>query len=110
MRLRDLDPKLLRARSKKEWDTVDVAFDKADGVAFLCPKCLAANAGRREGVHSVICWQPTVSPEMEPGPGRWLFVGTSIDDVTFVAGSSSVQLSGGCSAHFFIRSGRVEMA
>lgn len=110
MNLRDLDPKLLRARSKKEWECADVTFDKADGICFLCPKCLGANSGDRAGVHSVICWQPTVSPEMEPGPGRWLFVGSSIDDVTFLAGSASIKLSGGCEAHFFIRAGKVEMA
>jgi hypothetical protein len=109
MELRDLAPYLLKARSKREWDRFDGPFDKADGIAFLCPKCLAANGGKPEGVHSVICWQPTVSPEMQPGPGRWLFIGQSFADVTFVAGSSSIKLDGRCAAHFFIRGGKIEM-
>jgi hypothetical protein len=107
--LQELQPQMLKATSKKEWATHG-DFATADGVVCLCPKCYAANRGSPRGVHSIICWQPTVSPEMEPGPGRWLFVGSSLADVTFVAGSSSVKLNGNCEAHFFVRNGKIEAA
>lgn len=109
MDLSELQPRLLKATSKREWSRFEGPFAAADGMVFLCPKCMAANNMRAEGVHSVICWQPSVSPEMEPGPGRWLFIGNDFHDVTFVAGSSSVKLSGGCEAHFFIKAGKIEM-
>jgi hypothetical protein len=31
-----------------------------------------------------------------------------IADITLVAGSSSVLLTGGCQAHFFVRGGQIE--
>jgi hypothetical protein len=75
-------------------------------VRFLCPKCFATNGGAR-GTHSVICWSPGVPQEMRPGPGRWQLQGTSLDDLTLVAASSSVKLEGGCEAHFFVRNGAI---
>jgi hypothetical protein len=38
---------------------------------------------------------------------RWSLQGTSIDDLTLVAGSSSVYLKGTCDAHFFVRGGAI---
>ena len=78
----------------------------ADGVMFLCPKCFRANGGER-GTHSVICWKPEVPAAREPGPGRWSFQGSSLEDLTLVASSSSIALLGGCRAHFFIQNGAI---
>jgi hypothetical protein len=85
-------------------------IEDADGVCFYCPKCFEANGGR-VGTHAVICWRPRVPPDVDPKPGRWEFVGTSLDDLTLVAGSSSVRLTGdGCGAHFHVRGGAIEGA
>jgi hypothetical protein len=73
---------------------------------MLCPKCFDDPPVGRIGTHSVLCWSPTVSQDHDPKPGRWNLVGTSIDDLTLVAGSSSVLIQGGCDAHFFVRNGR----
>lgn len=84
----------------------DVSFREADGVRFLCPQCYR-EAGSSVGVHSVICWSPKVRPDRTPGPGRWELRGTGIGDLSLVAGSSSVALTGGgCAAHFYVRNGQ----
>jgi anti-sigma factor ChrR (cupin superfamily) len=83
---------------------------EADGIFFLCPKCWMGNGGRREGVHQILCWQPNVPQDVHPVPGRWKFEGTSFEDLTLVAGSSSVALVGGCEAHFWIRNGEISFA
>jgi hypothetical protein len=95
-----------------EWEgpcdrIVDVdAIGQADGIRMLCPKCYDDPPIGPVGTHSLICWSPTISQDHSPKPGRWNLVGTSIDDLTLVAGSSSVLLQGGCDAHFFVRNGR----
>lgn len=83
---------------------------EADGVVFLCPKCFQENNGPVR-THSVVCWRPRV-PQGEniEGPGRWEFEGTGLHDLTLVAGSSSVLLTGGCNAHFFVRGGEIVMS
>lgn len=81
---------------------------EADGVIFQCPKCFIEKGG--VGVHYVICWRPHVPPDVAPKPGRWEFEGSDLRDLTLVAGSSSVQLHGGCNAHFFVRRGAIEKA
>ena len=96
-------------REAKTFQSVDVN-DNADGVLFLCPKCYL-EAG--SGVHSVICWVPSVSDEIFPGPGRWDLHGQA-DNLTLTGGngaSSSVQLTGegGCQAHFFVKNGMIDM-
>ena len=87
-------------------------IEDADGVEFLCPKCFKINGGR-VGTHAVICWRPRVPADVDPKPGRWEFLGTNLDDLTLVAGSSSILLPAGedgCGAHFFVRSGAIEDA
>jgi hypothetical protein len=84
------------------------AIEDADGVRFLCPKCYLANAGAR-GTHSVLCWRPRVPAGVFPMPGRWEFVGTNLSDLSLVAGSSSVLLTAGCKAHFFVEKGEIRM-
>lgn len=87
---------------------IDVdAIAKADGLRLLCPKCYDDPPVGPVGTHSVICWSPKISQDHAPRPGRWDLVGTSIDDLTLVAGSSSVLIQGGCDAHFFVRQGHV---
>jgi hypothetical protein len=80
----------------------------ADGVEFLCPVCFVTNHGR-VGTHMVICWQPNVPQTRSPKPGRWNLVGSSLDDLSLVAGSSSVKLEGGCNAHFFVEHGQIRL-
>lgn len=107
MRLVDLDPEFLARDDDRHFHYVDDIGD-ADGVWFLCPKCFAGSG--RAGTHSVLCWAPNVPQTTGPQPGRWELTGTGLEDLTLVAGSSSVQLIGDCQAHFFIRNGEVLMA
>ena len=114
MRLRELEAVFVRyvgddGKSMHVGDPPDVALEQADALMFLCPKCFAENGGPR-GTHRVICNRPRV-PLREGtyvGPGRWEFMSSTIDDLSLVAGSSSVQLLGGCNAHFFVRNGAIE--
>lgn len=77
---------------------------------FVCPKCFAANDHKRPGVHSIICWDPSVPQTVFPNPGRWELVGDSFENLTLRAGSSSILLTGpGCQAHFFITNGEIQM-
>jgi hypothetical protein len=85
--------------------TVDT-IDEADGVIFLCPKCFQDNGGSA-GTHSVLCWRPRVPDGVFPMPGRWEFQGTGLADLSLVAGSSSVLLTDGCKAHFFVEGGGI---
>ena len=88
------------------WPRAD-SLEDAAGVMFLCPACFAENRGP-VGTHGVMCWSPRVSQDYVPRPGRWKLVGVSIDDLSLVAGSSSVLLTGGgCGAHFFVTEGRI---
>lgn len=113
MRLRDLQAEFLRytgedGKLMHVGDPPDVTLEQADGIMFLCPVCFAKNGGP-VGTHRIICNRPRV-PLREGiyvGPGRWEFEGTGIDDLTLVAGSSSILLLGGCAAHFFIRNGAI---
>jgi hypothetical protein len=106
MKLTDLEPKFLTRiddMNMREHDD----FARADGVMFLCPKCLAESERGAIGVHSCICWNPSVPQTTKPTPGRWELHGSGYNDLTLVAGSSSVLLTSGCKAHFFIRNGEI---
>ncbi len=106
MKLVDLDPKFLtRIDDQHSRQHDDIA--RADGVMFLCPKCLSQSTRGKIGVHWCICWSPSVPQTTHPVPGRWTLVGTGYHDLSLVAGSSSVALLGGCHAHFFIRNGEI---
>jgi len=108
MKLMELEPQLLKRINDKEYQEVDCLAD-ADGIRFLCPKCLA-ELGGRPGVHSCICWCPSVPQTTYPRPGRWAFEGTGLSDLTLRAGSSSVSITDGCKAHFSICAGEIIMA
>jgi hypothetical protein len=108
MRLTELRPKFLvyeMIDGQQYHRSVDT-IGEAHGVIFLCPKCFQANGGS-VGTHSVICWSPSVPPEVVPGPGRWNLAGTGFGDLSLVAGSSSVKLSGGCEWHGMVTNGEV---
>ena len=105
MRLEDLEPQFLRWKSPSAFQHVD-SIEEADGIFFLCPKCFVANGGMI-GTHGVMCWRPHVPQDTSPKPGRWEFSGTGYADLTLVAGSSSVLLTSGCRAHFFVRAGEI---
>jgi hypothetical protein len=111
VRLSELEPEWFRVENPVRFAKVETIAE-ADGVAFLCPKCFTANAGR-VGTHMVLCWRPHVPQEIRPNPGRWEFEGTSFDDLTLVAGSSSVHIApgqpGSCEAHFWVRDGAIVM-
>lgn len=112
MRLTELEPKFLKLGdpiSYRTFKSEGVSMAEADGIMFLCPRCFAANAGS-VGTHSVICWRPRV-PQHENlvGPGRWEMTGSGMADLTLVAGSSSVLLTSGCRAHFFVKGGEIQM-
>lgn len=105
MKLSELEPKFI---AKPDADGIMRFMETiSDGLQFLCPVCFKANSGA-VGTHSIICWQPHVPQTVTPGPGRWKFKGTSFHDLTLVAGSSSIFLTGpGCGAHFFIKNGEI---
>lgn len=55
------------------------------------------------------CWDPSVSQDIPPTPGRWFMVGTDFNDLSLQGQiSSSVMLTDGCQAHFYIREGMIE--
>lgn len=108
--LRQLEGRLMK--SIDEWTSrpVDMVAE-ADGVFFLCPKCFAANGNSNVGTHGVRCWFKGVPDSYVPGPGRWNPQGTSIDDLSLVPpGMCSVQLNGGCNAHFNVTNGQISFA
>lgn len=86
--------------------TEGVTIQDADALMFLCPKCFVEKGGR-PGTHYVICNRPRVPqmPGRRVGPGRWEFQGSSLDDLSLVAGSSSVKLDSGCQWHGFVTNG-----
>jgi len=102
MKLTALDATFIRLDDPRGDFTEGVSFKDAQGVMFDCPKC---------GAHSVVCWSRSrgVPDDVSPGPGRWLMVGTSIDDLTLNAdppsSARSVQLKSGCMWHGFVTNG-----
>ena len=81
-------------------------MDEAHGIRYLCPQCYAQNGGP-VGTHGIINMTPDIGQEFRPTPGRWNFVGTSLDDLSLVAGSSSILITSECNAHYFITNGRI---
>lgn len=93
----------------------DKRTPEANGLLFLCPKCFVANGGPI-GTHSVICWFAGVPQTIDPKPGRWMPVGTSIDDLSFVPWNDGVKqysrsvalTGGGCAWHGFVTNGSAD--
>lgn len=106
MTLSELEPRFVKLTTKTSWRHVD-GVREADGIMFLCPACFAANGGD-VGTHMILCWRPRVPRGVEPGPGRWELHGTGVVDLTLVGErSSSVLLTSGCRAHFFVEQGAI---
>lgn len=109
MKLLDLEPQFLQfyespeGRFFKHVDTIE----EATGIRFLCPLCWTKNKGPIR-THAIICWTPKVPADLEPKPGRWNLVGKGLDDLSLVAGSSSILLTAGCRWHGHINNGEVE--
>ena len=101
-------PELIKLEPDGHGWRVDATWANCDGMWFLCPKCFIAHGRSAIGTHHFVCWKPHVAESVSPSPGRWNLVGKGLHDVSLVNGSSSVQLLGGCRAHFHIRNGRVE--
>ena len=111
MTLVDLEPQFLKLKTL-DVDTGAQIVDRledADGIWFSCPKC-TQDLGTRVGAHSVICWRPRVPQTITPKPGRWEFSGTGMADLTLRAGSSSILLTSGCRAHFYVEAGNIRFA
>lgn len=104
--LRELGARFIKIVAPDQRRTIDTV-EGADGVIFMCPKCYEDEPVGAIGTHSIVCWQPHVGQEHTPKPGRWQLVGTTIDDLSLVADSSSVKIEGGCEAHFHVRNGRI---
>lgn len=108
MKLTDLKPKFLRiVYPCHQVEYID-DLSAADGIMFLCPKCFKQNQGSVD-THPVICWAPTVSDTTVSGPGRWTLEGTGYEDLSLTASSSSIRLTSGCQAHFFVEKGQVRL-
>ena len=105
MKLTELYPQFLAREDDSQSKTVDTLAE-ADGIMFLCPKCFVANGGPM-GTHVIICWKPSVPLTVAPAPGRWNMRGTGYGDLSLDAGSSSIQLTGGCRWHGFVKDGKV---
>ena len=84
-----------------------VSIQEAEGLLFLCPTCYVQNGNSSVGTHWIMCWSLNVSQEFTPTPGRWELVGTELVNVSLVANSSSISVTGGCGAHFFITEGTI---
>lgn len=125
MRLSELEPQFVRreerieqwTRRKDDGSNEEVTGPReyyvyvdtpqeADGITFMCPKCFDQNKGSK-GTHWVMCWTPKISQDVTPKPGRWNLVGTNYEDLSLVAGSSSVLITNGCLAHFLIQKGEI---
>lgn len=109
MRLSELEPEFVGLWNERSGFSKVERIEDADGLWFLCPKCFAANGGPI-GTHRILCLRPRVPHPSFSEPGRWEFDGSGFEDLTLVAGSSSVQVGGGCEAHFWVRAGAIVMA
>lgn len=111
MILADLEPEFLKLPEDLTGPHTHRVVDtlsEADGIAFLCPQCFKNNGGN-VGTHLVVCWKPQVPQTVGPKPGRWNMEGKNFNDLTLKAGSSSVALTGGCRAHFFVKHGNIQL-
>ena len=113
MKLTELEAEFLKRIDDTHFQRVD-ALEGADGIIFVCPKCVVANGNSRRGIHSVICWQPHVPQTTHPTPGRWKFTGTWYADLTLDGApgkSRSILLTGGgCGWHGYITNREITSA
>jgi hypothetical protein len=116
MRLTDLEPQFMKRLSDTEFLYVD-SIAEADILKFLCPACWTKNKGPI-GTHAIMCPSPSVPKSTLPNMGRWNLVGTGFQDLSLVAGSSSIlvkateaERAAGIAEHWhgFIRNGEVTL-
>lgn len=84
----------------------------ASSLRFLCPKCFHVNGGAA-GTHLIRVVNHGTEAH-KSGPS-WVFRGSSADDFTLdwapgSEGRSSIQIIGGCEAHFNIHNGTIVKA
>jgi hypothetical protein len=108
MNLRELEAEFVRS-TPGGFEQVETIAE-AEGLWFLCPKCFKDNGGKVR-THMILCWNPLAPADRDPRPGRGLFAGTSLDDLTLDAvppeKKRSVLLLGGCNAHFHVTAGEI---
>lgn len=81
---------------------------EAQGIMFLCPKCIAENPDK--GAHGIgVTFRdrgvlPAQGMQNKQGPVRWGVSGTSYEDLTI---TPSVLLLAGCEWHGFITKGLI---
>lgn len=107
MKLIDLQPSFLRhsVEDGRRYHDALPSMAGANGVMFLCPRCTEDG---QIAPHWVVCWDPSVSIAVKPGPGRWRMVGTDAADLSLVAGDALVRL-GTCGAIFTVKAGEVQL-
>lgn len=115
MKLLDLQPQFVRYEERegglKIYHVNVDTIDEAQGIEFLCPRCLREMGGT-VGTHRIVCWSTTrgVPDRARPGPGRWLMLGTGYRDLTLErenGRSRSVHLLSGCNWHGYVTGGEV---
>lgn len=111
MRLTEIKLEFVTAGAGGSFSVVET-LGEAMGIMFLCPRCFLAKGGP-VGTHRVVCWSRSrgVPDDVHPLPGRWRIEGAGLDDLTLNAEPPetrrSVQLTGGCNAHFTIDNGTI---
>lgn len=105
MRLTELEPHWMTEVTAGGWRRGAPDQRSAQGVAFLCPKCFAANGGR-VGTHTVLVLfrDRGVPADAYPSIARWAATGNTFDDLTT---TPSILIGGGCEWHGFITNGDV---
>lgn len=104
MRLTELDAAFVKLTDDAGSFRDCESYDGAQGLRFDCPKCRQ---------HDVLIFFRGVPEHITPGPGRWLAIGSGLDNIGLVPyeghPKNSVQLTGGCNAHFMIIGGEVSL-
>lgn len=102
MKLLELEPQLLKITVPgHRYAHVD-NIAHAQGVQFLCPKCLGSDTGS----HSIGVWfrDRGVEDAELPGPGRWVVSGSGLADLTL---APSINILTGCCWHGWVIAGEV---
>lgn len=100
MRFTELEPRFLPEGTP---------IEACKAVVFLCPKCFHDGGCKVEGVHNI---RAVNHGHHEAGRPSWRFRGHSAENFTLdwapgSGGASSIQIIGGCEAHFNIWNGEV---
>lgn len=102
MRLVDLDPAFLAFTDRPGVLRCHSDYLRAQGVYFLCPKCLKENSNDDSPPHSFTLLFPSAPSAAKP-EGRWTPTGTEIDDLNLLEA-----VEGKCGFKGFVLKGRIE--